>query len=79
MAKITVDTSGLYNKFDVFSKRTGEKVEAFTFTLVPDRDPHAEVALAAYADSVRVINPTLASDINDLLSELARARRGTTS
>lgn len=40
-----------------------EEVEGFVFVLKPDTDPHAEVALAAYAMSVKEDKPQLARDL----------------
>jgi len=52
--------SGLVSKYEVL--RYGEQVED-CFVLRYDRDPHALVALAAYAASVRESNPELADDL----------------
>lgn len=43
-------------------------IDTFVFVLRPDRDYHARVALAAYAESVRGYNEALADDITDALS-----------
>jgi hypothetical protein len=39
------------------------------FVLKPDTDPHARVALAAYAESVRLLRPQLASELDQILSD----------
>ena len=46
-----------------------EQVKGFLFVLKPDTDQHARVALAAYAESVRPTDPTLASDLEMVLGE----------
>lgn len=43
-------------------------LDSFIFVLRPDRDYHARVALAAYAESVRVFDGTLADDLQQALS-----------
>jgi hypothetical protein len=45
---------GLFRKYVVLRADTAENVSdaTLTFTLVPERDEHARVALRAYADSV---------------------------
>lgn len=58
---------GLYNKFDVVSTRTGDFVDTFTFTLIPDGDAYAHVALVAYANACSVEAPELASNIKEYL------------
>lgn len=40
-----------------------EEVEDFVFVLKPDTDPHALVALSAYAMSVKKDKPHLAADL----------------
>lgn len=46
------------------------QVPGFVFVLRPDHDYHARVALAAYMESVRGFNPTLAEDIGGALDLL---------
>lgn len=46
------------------------EVEGFLFPLKPDTDRHARVALAAYAESVRVDRPRLAEDLDLILADL---------
>ncbi len=58
---------GLYDKFVVYSRRTGSLVDTFTFTLIPGGDPYADVALLAYANAVSVEAPQLARDIKAYL------------
>lgn len=45
----------------------GEQVDGPTFTLRP-HDPHALVALRAYADSVRPTDPLLAEELDALVA-----------
>lgn len=61
----TPDPKGLYKKYNV-TERSGKPVEGFTFVLRL-ADPHARVALQAYADSVRAENFQLAADIEDAI------------
>jgi hypothetical protein len=46
--------------------------EARYFVLRYDADPHAQVALAAYAESVADENPVLADDLRRELLEVAK-------
>ncbi len=46
-----------------------EQPKGFLFVLKPDSDQHARVALAAYAESVRPTDPTLASDLEMVLGQ----------
>ena len=64
-------TKGLYSKYYI-SKANGNPIEdgAEYFVLRADSDMHARKALKAYADSVKEDNPSLAFDINVLLSKL---------
>jgi hypothetical protein len=69
-----VDPRGYYDKFKVIRRDTGEEVGGFRFTLLPDHDPHARVALRAYAESCKDENHTLSRDLIgalDLLEEEA--------
>lgn len=64
--------AGLYNKYELFRVREDDPGHAFRvhtpfFVLRYDRDPHARVALAAYADSCAADNPMLAADLRDML------------
>lgn len=43
-------------------------LDSFIFVLRPDRDFHARPAIAAYAESVRPYDPTLADDLQQALS-----------
>lgn len=65
------DARGYYSKFTVIRRETGEEVTDATFTLIPASDPHARVALAAYAEACEEDNPGLARDLRELLSEFA--------
>lgn len=44
-----------------------EEVKEFVFVLKPDSDPHAKVALAAYAQSVSREKPLLSLDLWEVL------------
>ncbi len=46
-----------------------EEVQEFTFTLKPDADHHARVALAAYAKSVAQEKPRLHDDLMEVLGD----------
>jgi hypothetical protein len=61
--------NGLYDKY-VIQKADGLPVDprAHYFVLRYDTDPHAKVALRAYADAIRIRNPRLASDIDAALA-----------
>jgi hypothetical protein len=63
------DDDKFFEKYDVRRKDTGEKVEGPLFTLAFARDPHARVALAAYADSVESELPQLATDLRKALDD----------
>ena len=45
------------------------RVEEFVFVLKPRTDPHARVALAAYAESVRYDKPILSSELRQIISD----------
>ena len=51
------------------AKQELEEVEGFIFPLKPDTDPHARVALAAYAWSIQSEKPFLSADLLGVLSE----------
>ena len=57
--------SGGYEKKYIIQKADGSKVdeEADYFVLRLDTDPHALIALEAYANSVKSINEPLAKDL----------------
>lgn len=73
---------GLYDKYRVYhtdaipadwgssDELADARVDGFVFVLRPDHDYHARVALAAYMESVRGFNPTLAEDIGGALDLL---------
>lgn len=46
-----------------------EEVREFVFVLKPDSDPHARVAMAAYAESVQGEKPMLAEDLRSVLRD----------
>lgn len=56
---------GLYKKYTVIKNSTGEEVQEETFTFNLETDPHAEVAMLAYAEAIQDINPRLALDIRE--------------
>ena len=58
-----MENQGLYQKYTIIKNSTGEEVKRPSFTLLPDRDPHARAALRAYAASVEKSNPELAIDL----------------
>lgn len=62
------DEDKFYTKFDV-TRKDGKPMEGPWFVLAFGRDPHARVALAAYANSVESELPQLAADLR---SELAK-------
>jgi hypothetical protein len=63
---------GLEKNRYIIQKTNGKPVdpEAQYFVLRVDKDPHARVALAFYAQSVRRDNPQLADDIERWIEEL---------
>lgn len=65
------DTDALFDKYEVKRRDTGEPVEGPLFVLAYGRDPHARVALAAYAESVAEELPQLSADLRAAL-EAAR-------
>lgn len=56
------DYPGIYGKFLVFRTDTYEVVDD-SFTLRPEVDPHARLAMLVYAGSVQAQNPQLADEI----------------
>lgn len=55
-----------YPKFRVIRRSTGDEIDpATTFTLLPNKDEHAKVALAAYCDSVESDAPGLAKALRE--------------
>jgi hypothetical protein len=65
------DMRGFYDKFRVIRRETGQEETGPTFTLLPDHDQHALVALLAYAESCEGVNPELASDLRQLVTEFS--------
>jgi hypothetical protein len=63
-----MDDRGYYEKFKVVRNDTGEEITSFRFVLLP-HDPHARVALLAYADSVEGDNPELARELRERLAQ----------
>lgn len=68
----TPDPRGLVSKYIVYRRNEGgsqgEPIEGPTFTLRPF-DPHARIAMLAYAASVQTENPTLSRDLVSLFDE----------
>jgi hypothetical protein len=58
-------SSGLWQKYNVIDRFSGDMVNEPTFTIKVNSDPHAEAALLAYARSVQNENPQLAREIMD--------------
>lgn len=59
-------SEGLKHKYNV--TRTDGKEIGFCFVLEVEKDPHARVALKAYAESCKEEYPELAADLNNLLN-----------
>jgi hypothetical protein len=59
--QLNEEPRGLYDKYNV-TRNDGSPVDGFAFVLRLN-DPHARVALLAYAESVRSENPTLWADL----------------
>jgi hypothetical protein len=59
----TDDERGLYDKYTVINNETGQPVDYRTFTLKPDSDRHAALALLTYGVSCRIENPALSDDL----------------
>lgn len=64
--KYTPDPMGYYKKYTITRTDDDSEVEGPTFLLRP-YDPHARVALAAYAASVRSTNPALAQELEYMI------------
>lgn len=61
---------GLYDKYTVIKNGSQDQdYEAEYFVLRIDKDPHAQKAALAYADSVKAENPHLAFDIYSRVSK----------
>jgi hypothetical protein len=62
-------TRGLYSKYQVerLSDLEGKHDDCWYFVLDPAHDPHALVALRAYAESARAEFPVLAADLDRTL------------
>lgn len=71
------DFNGFYKKYNIYRRNpdgtNGAQVDGPTFTLRP-HDPHALVALKAYADSVRPTNPLLAEELDALVASALGAK-----
>lgn len=66
------DDDRFFTKFNV-TRTDGKPMVGPWFVLAYGRDPHARVALAAYADSVEFELPQLAAELR---AELARLEAG---
>ena len=66
------DLTPLRSKYIIYRRNEdgtqGEEVDGKTFLLRP-HDPHARVAIKAYADSVEETNPQLAADLREMVAE----------
>lgn len=62
---------GGYQKKFIVQKASGNPIDADAdyFVLRLDKDPHARVALAAYAESIKEENQTFAQEIKFRLAE----------
>lgn len=65
------DEDRFYQKFNVTRTDGKPMKEGPWFVLAYGRDPHARVALAAYADSVEAELPGLARDLRSELGKYA--------
>ncbi|PQM45691.1 hypothetical protein C1Y40_04135 [Mycobacterium talmoniae] len=65
MTDFTDRERGLYDKYRV--ERADGKAKGPYFVLAYTTDPHAAVALAAYADSCEADYPMLAADLREAL------------
>lgn len=63
-----MDPRGFYKKYNV-TRVDGKPDDGPFFTLAFNHDPHARVALAAYADSCESENPTLAAELRQALAD----------
>lgn len=64
------DDDKFFTKFNV-TRANGKPMQGPWFVLAFAGDPHARVALAAYADSVEAELPQLAADLRKQLEETA--------
>ncbi|WP_036648353.1 hypothetical protein [Paenibacillus wynnii] len=62
------DQKGLYNKYQIINRETGQEADGNYFVLKPTADPAARAALMAYAESID--NQQLAMDITVWISSL---------
>lgn len=65
-----MEQQGLYQKYTIIKNSTGEEVKRPAFVLLPESDPHARIALRAYADAVEANNPVLASDLRSWMDSI---------
>ena len=64
------DPEGCYEKFAVAYANGSPVPPGKNFTLNFATDPHAQVAILAYAESVEKENPVLAADLRRELAEV---------
>lgn len=69
----TTDYRGLYPKY-IVTKADGTPAPGPLFILRYGKDPHARVALAAYADSCEATHPVLAIELRAALAKLAMTK-----
>ena len=65
------EQEGLIEKYEV-RRNADDTVVVDCFVLRYDRDPHALVAIAAYAESVRPENSKLSDDLRQLVKDWCR-------
>lgn len=70
------ENRGLYAKY-IVTKADGTPVPGPLFILRYSKDPHARVALAAYADSCEGTHPQLGIDLRAQLAKLRMSANGT--
>lgn len=71
----TREPDGLFEKYRVIRKGIGGgRIVENPFVLVPEKDPHAVVALIAYAASVEGENPTLAKELREWMDGVNAVR-----
>lgn len=69
-----MDKRGLYGKF-IIEKTSGEPLDPGARYMVLNyaQDPHARIAVAAYADSVETDNPTFAAELRAAIANPEQA------
>lgn len=61
---------GIYPKYTVFKYGTFDPVRDFVFVLKPMTDPHARLAMAVYAESVKKDKPKLSEEMKQYLEDM---------